>query len=973
MGGFFGLQALQEPSVGSFSDPYLSLQLATSPQADYILSTDGTDSSWIVNAGAGSGDPFAWDIETGAVSTSTELWFGAGFISQASSTFTGATTTFTQRVNIGTTSPYTASSLTIDIANATDHGLIIQGTTNQDAHLFMLRDVLGTRLFNVSNNGEIEGFHTATSNNERGMTLTVDAAGFGNVNGIFINYTTGDIASGADEAAILVLLNRFASTNADSDAMAFECLATSGAAEAECLHVGVGVNPIHQFSGILGDMGFASSTADGDLFIHSATSTDQDATMFASDNDVVVIADSVQFSEMEFILDTPASGAGIKPTFGFSTACGSFTEFFPSDGTSGMKNSGEIAWELDDISAWATGCNNAYEIEIIRTQNGLATPPIENIIQIAATTEFKWDLDGDILVRNATTTNATTTNLYVSNELILDTATNVGLTFSSAHGAGFLLTEPDAIFNAIDSILFFADTDLDGNGNYFPSLELLTGGTKGINLTLNDEAGNSNFKIIDSGSGQVFIINSDGEVTTGIWQGTDIGVLYGGTGVSILSDILGTTNQIAVASGANTVIGGNVTLSFPSQLALINASTTNLSSLCLEGCAFGSTATSSFNSAGVLTLITALAVGSGGTGATSLTDGYVLLGSGSGAITALDITAKGSILVGDGTTDPIALGVGTNDFVLTAASGETSGLIWAAAAGGGGTGSNWTYNSDAQLDFLTPSTTVGVILNASTTINADLTITGIATTTNIIPSVDATSDLGSTPSFYYANAYIDRIRLRTTGIGSVGTAQINAAIIIDTSERNNVGISFLQPSNSNASGIFWSDSGDDDVGKLTYTHSNNQFEINTAGNTRLVIDTATFRPGVDSGFDIGRSSTWFDEIYGDELVVNSSNGVSATAANQVRLSGLDLSAGDAGLNIRTEDDTDHLFASLVGLGTTSPATMLDVFTTGTTTITIDSNSLTQGACIKIKDFDGDGYTYLTVNNGTQTFSTISCE
>ena len=49
-----------------------------------------------------------------------------------------------------------------------------------------------------------------------------------------------------------------------------------------------------------------------------------------------------------------------------------------------------------------------------------------------------------------------------------------------------------------------------------------------------------------------------------------------------------------------------------------------------------------------------LAVGDGGTGATSLTDGGILLGSGSGAITALAVLADSEMIVGDGTTDPVA-------------------------------------------------------------------------------------------------------------------------------------------------------------------------------------------------------------------------------------------------------------------------------------------------------------------------------
>ena len=63
-----------------------------------------------------------------------------------------------------------------------------------------------------------------------------------------------------------------------------------------------------------------------------------------------------------------------------------------------------------------------------------------------------------------------------------------------------------------------------------------------------------------------------------------------------------------------------------------------------------------------------LKVMDGGTGAATLGDGYVLLGSGAGAISALNVTAKGSILVGDGSGDPVSLAVGTNSQVLASAS-----------------------------------------------------------------------------------------------------------------------------------------------------------------------------------------------------------------------------------------------------------------------------------------------------------------
>lgn len=84
----------------------------------------------------------------------------------------------------------------------------------------------------------------------------------------------------------------------------------------------------------------------------------------------------------------------------------------------------------------------------------------------------------------------------------------------------------------------------------------------------------------------------------------------------------------------------------------------------------GTDVVDAFSHINTATFVTALAVASGGTGATSLTDGGVLLGSGTGAITATAALGDGEMLVGDGTTDPAiesgatlrtSIGVGTGD------------------------------------------------------------------------------------------------------------------------------------------------------------------------------------------------------------------------------------------------------------------------------------------------------------------------
>jgi len=78
---------------------------------------------------------------------------------------------------------------------------------------------------------------------------------------------------------------------------------------------------------------------------------------------------------------------------------------------------------------------------------------------------------------------------------------------------------------------------------------------------------------------------------------------------------------------------------------------------------------------GVITGITDLVVADGGTGVSTLTDGGVLLGNGAGVIQAMAVLTDGQMIVGDGTTDPVAesgatlrtsIGVGTADNVLFA-------------------------------------------------------------------------------------------------------------------------------------------------------------------------------------------------------------------------------------------------------------------------------------------------------------------
>jgi hypothetical protein len=128
---------------------------------------------------------------------------------------------------------------------------------------------------------------------------------------------------------------------------------------------------------------------------------------------------------------------------------------------------------------------------------------------------------------------------------------------------------------------------------------------------------------------------------------------------------------------------------------------------------------------------TAVTVGYGGTGATSLTDGGVLLGSGSGAITAMSVLTDGQMIVGDGSGDPVAesgatlrtsIGVGTGDsptFTGLTVSGTGASAL---DVGGGlniGTGNVSLVGTDGKLEGPLSSTIIDDLSGANlTSLNA---------------------------------------------------------------------------------------------------------------------------------------------------------------------------------------------------------------------------------------------------------------
>lgn len=253
--------------------------------------------------------------------------------------------------------------------------------------------------------------HTATAADDHALEIDADAAGFGDVKAIDIDYITGAIADGQDEAVILANIDESASTG--GDVVALEVLATEGLATIYGLLAGAVVNPVIQLSGTFANMDSALVLAVDRLT--EFTTAGSDVQMFIADNDTITIGDAAKFEEIEFLLAIVASGGGISPVFEFSTGVGTWTTFTPVDGTNGMRNSGVVAWLDSDIPTWAVGIGSEFLIRITRTRNSLSTPPTESLVQIAAVTEFSWDKDGDVAIRNLNLAGTITSDTLIPN------------------------------------------------------------------------------------------------------------------------------------------------------------------------------------------------------------------------------------------------------------------------------------------------------------------------------------------------------------------------------------------------------------------------------------------------------------------------------------------------------------------------------------------------------------------------------
>jgi hypothetical protein len=244
---------------------------------------------------------------------------------------------------------------------------------------------------------------------------------------------------------------------------------------------------------------------------------------------------------------------------------------------------------------------------------------------------------------------------------------------------------------AITATAVLADSEMIvGDGTTDPVLE--SGATLRTSIGV-DAAGTDNSTNVTLAGSPDYLTLSGQEITRGaIVLTTDVSgtlpVANGGSGATSLTDggILlgsgtGAVTAMSVLSDGQMIVGDGTTdpvaesgATLRTSIGVDAAGTDNSTNVTLAGTPDYITISGQEITRGAIVLTTdvsgTLPVANGGSGATSLTDGGLLLGSGTGAITAMAVLANGEMIVGDGTTDPVAesgatlrtsIGVGTGD------------------------------------------------------------------------------------------------------------------------------------------------------------------------------------------------------------------------------------------------------------------------------------------------------------------------
>mgnify|MGYP003644962602 CR=1 FL=1 len=390
-------------------------------------------------------------------------------------------------------------------------------------------------------------------------------------------------------------------------------------------------------------------------------------------------------------------------------------------------------------------------------------------------------------------------------------------------------------------------------------------------------------------------------------------------------------------------------------------------------------------------------VSSGGTGATSLTDGGVLLGSGTGAVTAMGVLSDGQMIVGDGSTDPVAesgatlrtsIGVGTGDspqftaIELGHASDTTlarssAGVVTiegatvrtgTVAVANGGTGATSLTDGGILLGSGTGAVTAMSVLTDGQMIVGDGTTDPVAESGATLRTSIGVG-IGDSPQFTNVTltGELDAVTLDISG-----NADIDGTLEADAMTLNGTAIT--------ATATLDTGIGNNNVPKFTSGVADDDFlrvdgtAIEGRSAAEVLSDIAA-APAAGSGnivttgaLNSGSITSGFGSIDNGSSAITTTGTVSAGAAAIDGAVTINDSGNDVDFRVESDANANMLFVdggnNRVGIGTSGPTEVLHIYDAGGSDaeMVLETSTNSTGARIHLKSPNAAGANYHTIGS-----------